>query len=215
MSDSEDKGFFVKLLGLLEKFPLALLLLGLATFLFGLVGKISWADFKLELIDPRARDIATCVGLVLMGLGVIAGFREKRAEFNAKEVEGYGVKITGPEKVSAEFQIEGKYKKLPKQPQMAILEKGGTRYWRVSGVEVHEKNKSWNSDPISVTKQKGKERLFFVVIMDKGGQVTCDYQEEVSKIEEIRKRLPDVPVPGWKGWPAGIFECTKGKVLEV
>ena len=166
MSEEEDKGGF-KLLELAKQFWAALLLIGFVILVLGLLPGFSLGEFKTSALDPQGRYTAICAGLVFMGLGVIAGFRERHEGLSDKEAKGYGVEITAPAppEVKADFKISGNYKKLPKQVQMAILEMGGGRYWRKCGVSnFDEKKKTWKSDFIHF-KNEGREREFLVVVM--------------------------------------------------
>ena len=116
--------------------------------------------------------------------------------------------------------VEGVYEtKPPKDVVVKILDLSPNtgRYWpKRSIVEFEDDPKTWRAGPFGMGRiKKGDGRILVVAIMDRSGEVYCDYYYEVAdQINEMRKQYNDdtIRLLGITSHP-DIVECHRVRVI--
>jgi hypothetical protein len=146
------------------------------------------------------------VGVLLIACGVIGSFRPDEEEDLRRKVKPLGLTIIYPrhgESVEKEFRLVGKFKELPKDLKLGILETAGNQYWCKGEVFLPGKDE-WETQEIK-PKHKGEDRTFVIVLMKKGGkgEPIYEYLREVSEKFEKGNEEP----PGLRSFPPGMVQC--------
>jgi hypothetical protein len=187
------------LLGLLQKTPLFLILLGVVTILIGAAGgmsKLPWGIPDLPLREKQAQIVVECVGALVCIFGGWFLVRELRTDepTHPELKKDYGLTITSHgnnASVSEEFEIKGRFEKKP-PPTVAIklfirsLQTGDT--WpNPRKIDFDDKLKEWTSS-IRPGGNPGEKKIVGIALVGKRAGALCDYYDATSKkISSIRE----------------------------
>jgi hypothetical protein len=192
-----------------QRFPLVLIVLGIAVSTVGALGSL---PYLISTIDSWGRIGLGAIGLVILLLGIIL-FYSRTKQSKLPNPAKYQFKIMYPRSGSPPvtfngfLDLSGTYGKEPPEGYtLAIIELiGANRFAFRRDVELGQ-NKTWLAKAVWAGTKRGQEKEFRVVLVGRSGKALWDYWEKVGaqhnwEIPPIDKGTDD------------ILECARVRIV--